>query len=104
MKESYGELFEKLEEKLSPLIDEYLSLDFRLNPEDEVITRFHHIACYAVVGGSEGHYVHIEFTLPDDKRIGLALAKTFQGMDHALKIANEATKFFYDMREGWVYK
>jgi len=104
IKGSCGELFNRLSDKLEPLIDEYFSLDFRLKKEDPAPKRFHHIACYAVVGGSEGHYIHIDFTLPDEKRLSFALAKTFGGMENALKIANAATEFFYDMQNGWVYE
>jgi hypothetical protein len=52
------------------------------------------VACYAVTGGSEGHYVHVDVTLPDHHpEVGcrsvlpVFLCKTFQGMAHAQKMA-----------------
>ncbi len=53
------------------------------------------ISCYAVTGGSEGHYVHIDLIFniehtaigPIRTPLGMFLAKTFQGMEHAQKIA-----------------
>lgn len=54
-----------------------------------------HIACYAVTGGSEGHYVHVDVlhdymhTVVGHIRVarGIFLAKTFRGMAHAQKMA-----------------
>ena len=46
------------------------------------------VACYAVTGGSEGHYIHIDVITRDDKRILMSLGKTFEGMERALEIAN----------------
>ncbi len=46
------------------------------------------VACYAVTGGAEGHYIHVD-VIRNDRTSDLAfLGKTFQGMDHARKIAN----------------
>lgn len=44
------------------------------------------IAVYAVTGGSEGHYVHVDALENDEKRTNLFLAKTFRGYDHAIEI------------------
>jgi len=49
------------------------------------------IACFAVTGGSEGHYIHVEALL-GEHRMPLFLGKTFQGMDHALAIASACAK------------
>lgn len=45
------------------------------------------IACYAVTGGSEGHYIHVDLIYYDKRRDLVFLGKTFQGMEHAQKIA-----------------
>jgi hypothetical protein len=45
------------------------------------------IACFAVTGGSEGHYIHVE-SMSDGKCNCLILGKTFNGFDHALKLSN----------------
>ncbi len=49
-----------------------------------------HIACYAVTGGSEGHYVHIDAICEhgeNTEAVHMFLGKTFRGMDHARRIA-----------------
>ena len=53
--------------------------------------RFAWVACYAVTGGSEGHYIHIDVITREDKRILMSLGKTFEGMERALQIANACT-------------
>lgn len=45
------------------------------------------LACYAVTGGSEGHYIHIDFVRDDGAFEGVFLGKTFRGMAHAQRIA-----------------
>jgi hypothetical protein len=59
----------------------------------------HWFACYAVEGGSEGHYIHVDFIVTQDHgeatRDLAFLGKTFLGMDHALRVAGVLTKAFY---------
>ena len=50
------------------------------------------VACYAVTGGSEGHYIHIDVITRDDTRRLITLGKTFEGMDRALAIANACAR------------
>lgn len=104
------------------LIDEYFSgpdiaadggcVGSGLVPHD-----YRWIACYAVTGGNEGHYVHVEFRVPVEqvkvstgedfgtaklvtplrcenlwRPVRLALGKTFRGMDHAAEIAKRCSK------------
>ena len=56
------------------------------------------IAVFAVQGGSEGHYVHVDvFTSEhgeETKVTTLFLIKTFLGMEHALRLSNELTRMF----------
>jgi len=54
------------------------------------------IACYAVVGSSEGHYIHVDIIKSDGSRELLFLGKTFLGMDYALYVSNMLTKVFWD--------
>ena len=44
------------------------------------------IACFAVTGSNEGHYIHIE-AIKDNRRELIYVAKTFQGMGRAFEIA-----------------
>lgn len=82
------------------LIDEYFH-----GPEGSlayVPEKYRWIACYPVTGGSEGHYIHIDFLCEDMdahgrgtgkwKTVRLALGKTFRGMDHAAAIALRCAK------------
>jgi len=55
------------------------------------------IACFAVTGGSEGHYIHIDAVSGyDGDNAGVCLhlltGKTFLGLDHAIKIASRCTQ------------
>jgi hypothetical protein len=50
------------------------------------------VACYAVTGGSEGHYIHIDVINRENQRILISLGKTFQGMEFALKVANACAR------------
>lgn len=98
---SFRDVYRRLRRVLEreELIDEYFSLqsDHREPPHgnrkwNELVRDYRWIACYAVTGGSEGHYVHVELIGYDQaerrpKICQLMLAKTFQGMEHALKIA-----------------
>lgn len=56
--------------------------------------QWHWIACYAVQGGSEGHYIHVD-TINSKGRETIFTGKTFHGMEHALKISNELTRLFW---------
>ena len=55
------------------------------------IGRYRWIACYAVTGGSEGHYVHVDRIWCEDykpaQHEGLLLVKTFGGYAQACEIA-----------------
>lgn len=67
--------------------------------------RPHHLPVYAVTGGSEGHYIHVDGLAaywegkkkPDSRykpwpKETMFLAKTFQGMKHALTIVARTTE------------
>jgi hypothetical protein len=80
------------------LIDEYFSLSI---VTDETFwslnERYRWIACYAVTGGSEGHYIHVDLIsgYGEDwtgKALHLITGKTFLGLAHALKIANRCAE------------
>lgn len=51
------------------------------------------VACWAVRGGSEGHYVHVDMvrkaTVPGTRpqHVNIMTVKTFRGIEHARKIA-----------------
>lgn len=61
----------------------------------ELFPRFRWVACYAVEGGNEGHYVHVDVIDIEGKRDLLYVGKTFDGIEHALKLSNVLTKAFY---------
>jgi len=83
------------------LIDEYFSISIsitynsstesvpghRLNLTSIWPTDTHWIACYAVTGNSEGHYIHVDLIRTGETRDLVFLGKTFQGMQHAQLIA-----------------
>lgn len=90
----------------SPLLEEYFSCQWgtsyqELTGDDtwESLWRFkgrkfRWVAAFAVTGGSEGHYVHVELVAwerggADAKRttLPLFLGKTFQGYESACKAA-----------------
>lgn len=53
---------------------------------------FNWISCYAVTGGNEGHYVHIDLIHRKDKRKIIASLKTFNGMAKAYQVARRCAE------------
>jgi len=78
------------------LSDEGISMaEWRVNttvPFWALIPNPRWIACYAVTGGSEGHYVHVDLIGSEEARKLVFLCKTFEGMDHAYKIAQRCAE------------
>jgi len=62
---------------------------------DQQIARYHWCAVYAVTGGSEGHYIHVDLIRNDESRELVILAKTFDGMTTAYEIAHDLAVFLY---------
>lgn len=97
-----GEIVADLTKRISRLVDEYATLggDFKYargveNVYETECPEAQRIAVYAVTGGSEGHYVHVDLHVREGEygnaRLvvrSLMLVKTFKGMKHARKIAN----------------
>jgi len=84
--------------KREGLIDEYFSLSAPPSYRNVRLFEFMRqhrctwFACYAVTGGSEGHYIHVDIATQYDadgsgRVFHLITGKTFLGMEHALKIA-----------------
>jgi hypothetical protein len=100
-------------------IDEYFSGPDTYRDSPTLVPHdFRWIACYPVTGGSEGHYVHVDFMVPVEqvripdpdnwsfgsklvrpmhtenlwRAVRLALGKTFRGMDHAAEMAKRCAK------------
>ena len=80
------------------LIDEYFSLATPLAYRNARLfdfmrqNRYTWFTCYAITGGSEGHYIHVDIATQYNKdnwgtAFHLITGKTFLGMEHALKIA-----------------
>jgi len=88
----------KCGEETEGFLDEYFSPghDYPRGAENQPIGNFWRIICYAVTGGSEGHYVHVEIVRErgeDANRIDcLALGKTFRGWDHAWAMAKRCAE------------
>ena len=60
---------------------------------------YRHIFVFAVPGGSEGHYVHVEVQHMNNTMENLVLGKTFMGLDHALELSNCISRIL-----DWNYK
>lgn len=81
------------------LVDEYFSIDREIK-EGDPWPRAVWIACYAVTGGSEGHYIHVDLYMTHYGQFGpseanvrhLACGKTFLGWEHAWKIAKRCAE------------
>jgi hypothetical protein len=111
-RETYGYSHDWVDDKcpkcgdgeLESFIDEYLSC---MAPYTDIgkketlpVPKFCWPCAWPVVGGSEGHYVHIGGVTRGKGQNAatyhdLALAKTFQGWDHALRIANRASSLLW---------
>jgi hypothetical protein len=98
-----GEILRKLSVGLSDaglIVDEYFDVgtDARLTRNwDHWPSNVFRVAVFAVEGGSEGHYVHVDVYTRDDpggelKVTNVFLLKTFLGMEHALRLSNELTR------------
>jgi hypothetical protein len=91
-----GKLRDVLDEE--HVIDEYFSASGMTDqPFLKLVERHRWIACYAVTGGSEGHFIHVDLIHGYDqdwtgKAQHLITGKTFMGLAHALKIANRCAE------------
>lgn len=92
------QLYEALRPELEKLDDafEYFSISTKHTDtarEHEPIGRYRWIACYAVTGGSEGHYIHVDRIYEAEPYARqftyepIFLAKTFGGYERACQIA-----------------
>lgn len=89
----YKELVEMLKaDGIYNEIDYFSSMSYQGN---KPFPDYHWISCFVVEGGSEGHYIHVEVIDGEGNRILLYVGKTFEGIDHALKLSNLLTKAFY---------
>ena len=104
VQEVFDELVAKLEEE--KLIDEYFTIsstikygrDDELN-RDKPFPDYRWIASYAVTGGNEGHYIHIDVinhvkgsTALHNTALSVFVGKTFQGMEHAQNLASRCAE------------
>ncbi len=91
-----SDVLRDLNAQLAPLFDEGRFTNGMSNPGELWPERYRWIACYAVTGNSEGHYIHIDVMLDgvgmDNRHTAhmVGLCKTFQGWEHACQIANAA--------------
>ncbi len=92
-----AEVIGELNAQLAPLFDEGRFSDVTAwtkapsDPAPMWPLRWAWIACYAVTGGSEGHYIHIDVITRETRvAVAMGLCKTFQGYAHACAIAAAA--------------
>jgi hypothetical protein len=98
--DTVADVYQKLRDILEAegLIDEYFSLSIETDLTFwKLLESCRWVACYAVTGGSEGHYVHVDLIHGYDqdwtgKARHLITGKTFLGLAHALKIANRCAE------------
>jgi hypothetical protein len=100
-----AEILKKLSSGLQDaglIVDEYfdVSPDARYEQKlDEWPENAWRILCFAVEGGSEGHYVHVDVLLQQPyappKYVSMFLLKTFLGLEHALRLSNELTRLLH---------
>lgn len=94
IKEVYEEVKQFLiEQNIYDDLDYFLISVYR---ENEEFPEWRWMACYAVTGDSEGHYVHVDVLPFDGPPVHVFTAKTFLGINHALKVSNLLTKVFYN--------
>ena len=80
-----------LKAELASQIDEYFDVFPTLNPEEPFPKG--RIACFAVTGANEGHYIHVEVIHRDTREATLLfLGKTFAGWDHAWKMTETCAR------------
>ena len=90
---SIGEIFQELKKRLEKdrfLPEEYFNIAPWQSAEKE-FPQWRWIACYAVTGCSEGHYIHVDVIASGGERNLLFLGKTFQGKSFATKVALACT-------------
>lgn len=100
LKYAFGEVFKELKQRLEAeglLPEEYFCLEYPepYRPDGGApFPEFRRLACYAVTGASEGHYVHVDALVvrrdlgpPLLQVVPVFLGKTFQGMDFACRVA-----------------
>lgn len=93
IEEVYREVVQFLKEQFLHDRLEHFSI---INDEVKEFPKWRWVACYAVTGGSEGHYIHVDAITNDGKTVQIFLGKTFLGMNFALEVSNALTKVFWD--------
>lgn len=87
--EVYKETCDMLE-RIGLYPDEYFSLSAASDRGGEFPYPYRWVACYAVTGGSEGHYLHVDAIMKDGSRKLVFVGKTLQegkeGMDYMYRI------------------
>lgn len=89
--------WDKEHPEMNGLIDEYFHYDGLDQYENEATVMWMYprwIACYAVNGDSEGHYIHVDAIKGESRQL-LFLGKTFRGMEHAQLIASLLAKWLH---------
>lgn len=95
-----GEIYDELRERLSNdglLPDEYFDISYSCEKkpwerDKDEFPRCRRIACYAVTGSNEGHYIHVDAIQSITQNIiPVFIGKTFQGIDFALNVVKACT-------------
>jgi len=93
--DTWGKTLREVCEELRPVVGQDPELEHFavevLTDGDAFFPESGFIACYAVAGGSEGHWVHVD-AIRGQTAQPLFRAKTFGGLDHAIGIASRLTR------------
>ena len=76
--------------------DEYFMLEEEF--EKQPFPNYHWIACYAVPGGSEGHFIHVDIIGTKGRKLfacGKTLQETKAGLAYCYRIAAAISEYFY---------
>lgn len=89
-REVLADLEYEMQEVLADVEYSCVSCAFKYNHASQEIPDYQQLACYAVTGGNEGHYVHVDLVMPGGEHVPLFTFKTLMGSEHAWQITMKA--------------
>ena len=72
--------------------EEFFQIGYAFSRNPSPFPKFVTLACYAVTGPLDGHYVYVDALDQEGGRQALFIGKTLQGMDFAYKVACACAK------------
>lgn len=70
-----------------------VSNDLSVPPKQQMVSRYRWLAIFAVTGGSEGYYIHVDVIDLEGNRKPLYLAKTFESMAFCYEVCADLARF-----------